>query len=88
MIKVIKFSAPWCGPCKTLKPIWDAAVSKNTNSEIQYSEVDADSEPERAEEHGIRVVPTILVLRDDKEIGRIIGFKKDIEELILKQIES
>ena len=40
MVKVLKFSAAWCGPCKTLSPVF--AQIKGEISEVNYIDIDVD----------------------------------------------
>ena len=41
-IIVIKFSANWCKPCKTIKPTWDYWIQNNKQANIIYCELDID----------------------------------------------
>jgi len=41
-ILVIKFSAEWCRPCKTIKPTWEYWIQNNKQSNIVYCEIDID----------------------------------------------
>ena len=61
MNKVYYFTATWCGPCKTLKPIVQQAIAE-TGANVSI--IDVDMAPELAEKHQIRSVPTIIVLDD------------------------
>lgn len=69
-MKVLKFSATWCGPCKQLAAILKDDTFKN----IVVEEIDVDKNPDTAAKMGIRSVPT-LVLVDDAgvTIDRVIG---------------
>jgi len=62
-MKIIEFYATWCGPCKLQKPIVEK-LSKELNYELEL--IDIDEKPEIAEKFGIKSVPVILVLEDDK----------------------
>lgn len=65
---ILKFSAEWCGPCKSLSKIL-------ADAEIQYTEVNIDEDPELAAEHKVRNVPTLIYKDGDSEIGRMVGVK-------------
>ena len=41
-IIVIKFSANWCKPCKTIKQTWDYWIQNNKQANIIYCELDID----------------------------------------------
>jgi thioredoxin 1 len=68
------FSATWCGPCKTMK----ADIDKDPKivEGYEWGYVDIDKNVDVKEEYRVRSVPTIVVLDDDnKEIGRVVGYK-------------
>lgn len=71
MIKVKKFYAPWCGPCKILEPIL-AEICKDLN--VKLVEIDIEENQIETEYHKIRAVPTVLILdKDDNVLETIIG---------------
>ena len=62
-------------------------VSGNTNNnvkDVELKEVDIEEESELAQQFGIRSVPTMVLMEDDKEIGRKVGvlMADKIEEFI------
>ncbi len=71
MKKVIKFSTPTCGPCKTYSPIFKQAATRFTDT--TFEEVDCTAEPDRAKLLGIRMVPTTIFYKEDVEISRVNG---------------
>lgn len=60
-VKVILYTAPWCQPCQSVKPIVQE-VCKNYGVELLV--IDVDKYPEEADRAGIRSVPCLLILRD------------------------
>jgi len=71
MIKVTKFSAAWCGPCKVLAPIFEQV--KSEVSDVAFQEVDVDAESSLAIQYKVRGVPTIVIEKDGQEVKRIVG---------------
>lgn len=69
---VIMFSAPWCGACKTMKPIYTKLAS-SWNKELKFSSIDTDVEKEAVAKFEIRALPTTIVFKDGKEISRKVG---------------
>jgi len=76
MIEVKKFSAAWCGPCRVLAPIMENVKSKFDN--IKFENIDVDSQFEIASKYSIRSVPTVIVEKDGKEIGRFTGVQSEM----------
>lgn len=84
-MKLLKFSASWCGPCKALSAIMDGMSFPTQVSYIHTIDVDTDSE--LAAHHMIRGVPTVIAMSDsDVEIGRFAGSRSESE--ILKWINQ
>ena len=71
MLKVTKFSAAWCGPCKVLAPIFNQV--KSEVSDVAFQEVDVDAESSLAIQYKVRGVPTIVIEKDGQEVKRIVG---------------
>lgn len=82
---VVDFWAPWCMPCRMLGPIFEE-VSKEM--EVDFAKMNTQDNPELAQENDITGIPCIIIFRDNKEIGRIVGLlqkeqlKQKITELI------
>lgn len=62
-MKLIKFEASWCGPCKMLTKTLE-------NIEIPYEVVvvNIDEDLSTPKKYGVRGVPTLVLLNDDKEV--------------------
>ena len=58
---VVLFSAPWCGPCKTYKPLVERVIADVDGAALLV--VDCDTSTELAVQFGIRAVPTLLCFR-------------------------
>ena len=71
MIKVLKFSASWCQPCKQLAPIFEQV--KSEVSDVTFQEVDVDAESSLAIQYKVRGVPTIVIEKEGQEVKRIVG---------------
>lgn len=74
-MKILKFSAAWCGPCKSM-----SATLSNMSLEQEVEEVDVDERNEVAVEYAIRGVPTLVAVDDSGvEVSRIVGSKTEGE---------
>lgn len=67
--KLLKFWAPWCVPCASMKPTVEAAVY---GIDIELVDVNIDEDPDSVREYEVRSIPT-LILVNGKEIGRLVG---------------
>jgi len=71
MLKVKKFSASWCGPCRALTPVMNEI--KGQFSGVQFEEYDIDNFPQVAEQYRVSSVPTVIIEKDGLELERFTG---------------
>lgn len=69
---VVDFFATWCGPCRRLSPMLDELAAPLTN-QVQFVKVDVDHASTLAQRYGVQGVPTLVFLKDGKEVGRQVG---------------
>jgi thioredoxin 1 len=70
-MRVLKFYADWCGPCKGLSMVIKGAGDKVT---VPIDEINIDNELMMSVEYGVRSVPTmILVDENSTELKRHVG---------------
>lgn len=76
MKKLIKFEKADCNPCVMVSDLLD-------KSGVEYEKVNPFNNPELAMKYKVRTVPTTILLDQDEEIKRTIGFNpEELKELI------
>jgi thioredoxin 2 len=64
--------APWCGPCRSMAPMYERAA-KELEPGVRLLKLNADIAPEVSSRLGISGIPTLLLMRDGREISRTSG---------------
>ncbi len=59
---IIDFWAPWCGPCQSFKPVFEAIAEKH--DDIVFAKVNTEEQQEIASHFQIRSIPTLMVFRE------------------------
>jgi thioredoxin 1 len=84
-IVVIDFFATWCVPCKMMSPLVDE-VAKELPVGYKVCKLDVDQAQNSAAQFHIESIPTILILKDGKEVNRQLGAtdKMSLKNFILQ----
>ena len=61
-IVIVDFWAPWCAPCRSFAPTFEAASEKHTD--ITFAKVNTEEQQEIAGAFNIRSIPTLMVFRE------------------------
>ena len=67
---IVDFWAPWCGPCKVMKPLFEKVAS---TTDVQMFSQNIEENKEVASSLGIRAIPTIKSFNDGKEVSNNVG---------------
>jgi thioredoxin 1 len=86
-LALVDFWAPWCGPCLALAPIIEE-LAKEYLGKILVGKLNVDENPQMAERFQIFSIPTILIIKNGREVERIIGLvpKKRIIAALMKHL--
>ena len=82
-ILIVDFMATWCPPCKKMeRETW---VNPDVNDWIKKNavavQIDVDKDEKTSQDLGIEAMPTVIIFKDGKEVGREVGYQSP-EELL------
>lgn len=69
---VVDLWAPWCGPCRTVGPMLEQLASEFAGR-CKVVKVNVDDAPVTSTRFSVQGVPTLVALRDGREVGRQVG---------------
>lgn len=80
---LIDFWASWCGPCKMIAPIVEE-IAEEYDGVIKVGKVNVDEEPFLAAQFGVVSIPTLIVIKDGRQVNSAVGYrtKEDIIKLL------
>jgi thioredoxin 1 len=79
--------APWCGPCLALAPTIEELTEKYTGK-VLVGKLNVDDNPRTAERFQIFSIPTMLIMKNGREVDRIVGLvpKNHVEAVLRKHL--
>jgi len=69
---VVDMWAPWCGPCRLIGPVIEDLAAEMAGR-VKFAKLNVDENPATAARFGVRSIPTLLVLRNGREVDRLVG---------------
>ena len=80
---LLDFWATWCGPCRMIAPVIEE-IAEESKGEYKVGKVNVDEEEALAMSFKIVSIPTLVVIKDGKIAGTLVGVrpKEQILELL------
>ena len=69
---LVDYYATWCGPCHMLSPTIEEVAWKHEGTAV-VARVDVDVAPQAAASAEASTIPLLVVYKDGKEVGRLVG---------------
>jgi len=83
-IVLVDFWASWCMPCKLMAPILNE-VAEETDGKVTIAKLNVDDAKATASKFSVRSIPTLILLKNGKEIHRFVGVKT--KDYLLKELD-
>ncbi|MCY9807330.1 thioredoxin [Lentilactobacillus senioris] len=71
-VTLTDFWATWCGPCRMQSPVVEELSEEM--SDVKFTKMDVDENPETASSFGIMSIPTLMVKKDGQVVDTIVGY--------------
>jgi len=69
---LVDFWASWCMPCQMLAPTIEKLAEEN-QGKLKVCKLNTDENQNIAAQYGIQGIPTLIIFKEGKEIGRTVG---------------
>ncbi len=84
LLTIVDVWAPWCGPCRIIGPVIEELADEYAGK-AKIGKLNAD-ENTMAHQLGVSGIPTILFMREGKEVDRVVGAVP--KQMLIEKIES
>ena len=71
-VALVDFWASWCMPCKMMAPVVEE-LAKDYAGKVKVAKVEVDEAGEVASRFNVMNIPTLIIFKDGKEAGRVVG---------------
>jgi thioredoxin 1 len=69
----VDFWAVWCPPCRITGPIIDELSQEIDESKLKIGKLNVDENSHLSTEYRVLSIPTVIIIKDGKEVERLVG---------------
>ncbi len=73
-VTLVDFYADWCGPCRMMTPVL-VKLAADLQGKATIAKLDIDHAQKIASTFQVTSVPTLILFKDGKEVGRLVGLR-------------
>ena len=74
-LTLLDFYADWCPHCQAVRPTLEALARTYKPQHVNVVMIDTDTYGQLAADYGVEVLPTLLLVRDEKVMAKEVGSK-------------
>ena len=71
-LMIVDCWAAWCGPCQMIAPVVEQLATEYAG-QVAFGKLNVDENPQTSQEFCVRGIPTLLIMKEGKEVDRIVG---------------
>lgn len=75
-VTLVDFWAPWCPPCRAQGPIVEK-LADSYDGKAVVAKINVDEEGEAATKYNVSSIPTLVILKNGKEVKRFVGLQQE-----------
>ncbi|MCX6641908.1 MAG: thioredoxin [Candidatus Bathyarchaeota archaeon] len=86
---LVDFWAEWCGPCRMMSPVIEAAAKDYSNN-FEFGKLNVDQNPKYAQLYKVSSIPTLIVFKGGQPVDRAVGAigRNQLDLLLRKHIQK
>lgn len=77
--------AAWCGPCRMIAPVIEQ-LAVELSGKCVVGKLDVDKNPHTASRFGVQSIPTLLILKNGREVDRLVGAQS--KDAIMQRLKN